>query len=239
MSKPRDRGSERRSFARHSFKDQLADLFRLHSGERRGNAAVVFILVALALGYFYYRQYYRPKADMEPLKAEMQAWLAQRDSAHRPLAIRTAELFAFDPNTIGREDWLRLGLSEKQITGIERYQAKGGRFRVKSDLGRMYTIRPEQYEQLKPFIQLPDSSERNYADRPKYERYERDTASRKWPERRSFAEDRPAFRKVEVNTADTLALIALPGIGPSFARGIVKYRESLGGYLSLDRKSVV
>jgi DNA uptake protein ComE-like DNA-binding protein len=40
---------------------------------------------------------------------------------------------------------------------------------------------------------------------------------------------------LEVNTADTTALIALPGVGPSFARGIVKYRDWLGGYVSLDQ----
>ena len=42
-------------------------------------------------------------------------------------------------------------------------------------------------------------------------------------------------RSVEVNTADTAALIALPGVGPAFARGIVKYRDLLGGFVSLDQ----
>ena len=40
---------------------------------------------------------------------------------------------------------------------------------------------------------------------------------------------------MELNTADTTSLIALPGIGPAFARGIVKYRDMLGGYISLDQ----
>ena len=42
-----------------------------------------------------------------------------------------------------------------------------------------------------------------------------------------------------MNTADTVALVALPGIGPAFARGMVKYRESLGGYHSLDQLAEV
>jgi DNA uptake protein ComE-like DNA-binding protein len=37
-------------------------------------------------------------------------------------------------------------------------------------------------------------------------------------------------RMVEINTADTAALISLPGIGPYFARRIIKYRDLLGGY---------
>jgi DNA uptake protein ComE-like DNA-binding protein len=37
-------------------------------------------------------------------------------------------------------------------------------------------------------------------------------------------------RLIEINTADTAALITLPGIGPYFAKRIIKYRELLGGY---------
>jgi competence ComEA-like helix-hairpin-helix protein len=36
---------------------------------------------------------------------------------------------------------------------------------------------------------------------------------------------------IELNTADTFELQRLRGIGPSFAKRIVKYRERLGGYL--------
>jgi DNA uptake protein ComE-like DNA-binding protein len=42
-----------------------------------------------------------------------------------------------------------------------------------------------------------------------------------------------------VNTADTTALIDLPGIGPAFARGIVKYRDRLGGYRSMEQLAEV
>ena len=41
------------------------------------------------------------------------------------------------------------------------------------------------------------------------------------------------------HSPDTTALIALPGIGPAFARGIVKYRDGLGGYRSLDQLAEV
>lgn len=37
---------------------------------------------------------------------------------------------------------------------------------------------------------------------------------------------------VELNTADTLTLQLLHGIGPTYARRIVKYRERLGGFIS-------
>jgi competence ComEA-like helix-hairpin-helix protein len=44
---------------------------------------------------------------------------------------------------------------------------------------------------------------------------------------------------VEVNTADSAVLVALPGIGPAFAKGILKYRDRLGGYHRLDQLAEV
>ena len=40
---------------------------------------------------------------------------------------------------------------------------------------------------------------------------------------------------VDLNTADSAALVALPGIGPSFASRIVKYRTLLGGYVNTEQ----
>jgi competence protein ComEA len=238
MARTPERQRERDDFARRPIREQVMDLLALHAGERRGTVMLIGVL-CLLMGWYAYQQWFRTPdtMDLEPMRAEMEAWLATRDQPEAPTAL--AEPFPFDPNSIDRAGWLRLGLSEKQASGIENYKAKGGRFRVKSDLGRMYTLRPEDYERLKPFIQLPDSLERGgYADRPKNDRFERDSL-RQWPERSASTFVREPFRKVEVNTADTNMLVALPGIGPSFARGIVKYRESLGGYASLDQLAEV
>lgn len=40
---------------------------------------------------------------------------------------------------------------------------------------------------------------------------------------------------LELNSADTLQLQELRGIGPGFARRIVKYREKLGGYYAVEQ----
>ncbi len=40
---------------------------------------------------------------------------------------------------------------------------------------------------------------------------------------------------VELNTADTISLTRVHGIGPSFARRIVKYRKQLGGFINKEQ----
>ncbi len=221
-----------------TVREQIRELLGMHAAERRGVIMLLAALIAL-MGWAIYQQWFREPdmVDLAPMRAELEAWLAAKDGADVQADVATVEPFAFDPNTIDRDQWLALGLTPKQVDGIQRYMNKGGRFRTNKDLGRMYSIRPEQFERLKPFILLPDSApSRGYSDRPRT--YARDTTRRQWPERKPY-EGRPMLSKVEVNTADTNSLVALPGIGPSFARGIVKYRESLGGYHSLDQLAEV
>jgi len=42
-------------------------------------------------------------------------------------------------------------------------------------------------------------------------------------------------KTVDINSADSVALDELPGIGPAFARRIIKYRERLGGFADPDQ----
>lgn len=44
---------------------------------------------------------------------------------------------------------------------------------------------------------------------------------------------------IELNKADSIALLALPGIGPVFAGRIVKYRALLGGFCKVEQLSEI
>lgn len=231
-------GSEKK---RSEFKEQIKDLLDIHREERRGLLVLMGLLLIL-FGWVAYEQWLRPpkQYDLSEQRERMAAWVAYRSKAQSDTV--SLELFDFDPNAIGRAEWRRLGLTDKQVDGIERYQNKGGQFRTKKDVGRMYSIRPEQFAALEPYILLPDSLPRKAyqkhtyaasADRQEYGQ-ERSPMIR---ERATYA-PKPV-RSVEVNSADTTALIELPGIGPAFARGIVKFRDMLGGFVSLDQLAEV
>lgn len=215
------------------FKERVKDLFSMHAGERRGVLIMMAVLLLL-LVWVCYEQWFRtsPERDLAHLEAQLEGWLAERD-ASRPDSI-PLRLFPFDPNTVGREEWKALGLTDRQVDGVERYLNKGGKFRTKKDLGRMYSLNAEQFAALEPFILLPDSlPRRTYPERKQFNYPDRRYDTTRIRERSTYT---PFVRqKVEVNTADTTALIALPGVGPAFARGIVKYRDLLGGFHSLDQ----
>lgn len=131
------------------------------------------------------------------------------------------ELFPFDPNHTSLADWQRLGFSAKQAAVLIRYTTKGGRFRQKEDLQKMFVVSTEMYERLVPYIYVsPDEvlQQQNFK-----------------PVRKPVYPLAPEFAAVHLNDADTLALMTVKGIGPAFARRIFLYGKRLGGFYKKEQ----
>ncbi len=61
---------------------------------------------------------------------------------------------------------------------------------------------------------------------------------RKWVDYKSGGKESRVRRKqqaIDINTADSVAWVALNGIGPGFAKRIITYREKLGGFYQVDQ----
>ncbi|KAA3626638.1 MAG: hypothetical protein DWQ02_20305 [Bacteroidetes bacterium] len=63
-------------------------------------------------------------------------------------------LFPFDPNTISTDSLQLLGLPARTAQTIINYREKAGGFRSKKDLQKIYTLTPEQFDLIEPFIQI-------------------------------------------------------------------------------------
>lgn len=229
------RGSEEPAEVR-SVGQGILDSFDLHPLERR---MMLLCCVVLASTTFWlaYRQWFRHEDGTAVVVQRTAIAALLDDGGNEAAPLDTTGLQPFDPNNLDKSGWMALGLTEKQAGGIMRWVERGGRFRSKADVAKMYSIKPEQFALLAPFMLLPDSAPERprFAERPERKPWPaRDTSQRTktWP-------NRPVYEVVELNAADSAALTALPGIGPSFARGIIKYRNQLGGYVSLDQLSEV
>ena len=128
-------------------------------------------------------------------------------------------LFPFDPNTISAEGWQKLGLNARLSATIVKYRNKGGKFYRTEDLMKIWGMPEGFYERIKGYVVI--------AEKP--DTYKTNTESNWKP----FAPKKPAI--VSVNDADTSALIALPGIGSKLAARIIKFREKLGGFYTVDQ----
>ncbi len=143
---------------------------------------------------------------------------------------RSVSRFPFDPNTADSTELLALGLEPWQVRNIYKYRAKGGVFRKKEDFGRVYGLTNKQYRDLAPLIRI-GSDYQPYTSRG-YQNVPYDEAPDSVPGRRFPAKLRQGER-IDLNDADTVLLLKVPGIGSYFARQIVRKRKMLGGFYSV------
>lgn len=141
----------------------------------------------------------------------------------REIVRKSIKPFEFDPNNLNTEGWIRMGFSEKQAASIVRFREKGGTFRKKEDVRRLYAVTDEVYQILEPYIRITSTG--------KPENAVWDSSAN--PRSHALAV-REKYR-VELNSADSAELVRAYGIGPATARRILRYRERLGGYVSASQ----
>ncbi|GAB4016450.1 helix-hairpin-helix domain-containing protein [Spirosoma koreense] len=241
------------------FQAIIRDYFGISHKEARGFIVLLFLTALCLLVPFLYR-FMSDRAPIDTSAADQRKLdslvaLMQTEEASQPRFAERSDkdktttehfsepkLFRFDPNTISVADWQQLGLPRWLAERIEKYRSKGGRFRKKEDLLRIYDFPPDLYEQLEPYITLRESPSPDRFPRskpyPSTEPY-RDGDKPTFPERPTrYVSERPvkpAPQAFDINTADTTQLIALKGIGSTLARRIIKFRDALGGFVSTDQ----
>jgi competence protein ComEA len=120
------------------------------------------------------------------------------------------QCFNFNPNNLPDKDWKQLGLSDKQIKIIKNYESKGGTFRSKEDVKKMFCIPEKQYSALEPYIQIPTAPA-------------------------IVKENTKPEITIDLNTADSIQLTKIKGIGAFYAKTIIKYRNLLGGFVEKEQ----
>jgi competence ComEA-like helix-hairpin-helix protein len=130
--------------------------------------------------------------------------------------VRKSELFSFNPNKTTIEDWMRLGLSERNAKTINNYVAKGGYFKRREDLKKIYGIPPQLLENIIPFAVFEEES-------------------KNIPQQPVKVVKTKQVLLLDINAADSSTLTMLPGIGERLASRIVKYRNRLGGFVQVSQ----
>lgn len=132
-------------------------------------------------------------------------------------------LFYFDPNTLDESGWKKLGLRDKTIATIKNYVTKGGKFNKPEDIGKIWGLSKEDAVRLEPFVQIEKQE-------PIATVFQTNHFEKTYPERPKFG---PTI--IDINTADTTAYIALPGIGSKLSQRIITFREKLGGFYAVEQ----
>ena len=126
-------------------------------------------------------------------------------------------LFKFDPNTIDSTTFVRLGLKPFVASNILKYRKNGGKYRTSADFAKVYGITPEKFKELEQYVKIDESK----------------------PVKSENLSPKRSDIIVELNSADTVLLMQVKGIGRGYAKSIVRFRQQTGGFISVDQLSEI
>lgn len=204
------------------------DFFYYTKSERR----VILLLLAIALlllGIWAITEYLRPVEVPVTLSEseEIDSFLANLEEqekirkSHTPKNEISAVLQPFDPNTADSVLLRQLGLPVYIVRNILKYRAKGGVFRSPESFSRIYGLKEEVYQKLKPYITIAPLVSVSHV---------RTDTFRQLKDTIPYVPKYEEGTIVDLNKADTSILKRIPGIGSILARMIVVYRQRLGGF---------
>jgi len=216
------------------MKSFFKNYFSFNRRDKNAFTILLFVLFVIIITPYLSRLFYKPKVyDFTSFREEVLAFeleqqrLKQEDSLQKnqthknfnylqiEKSVEESKLnpFTFNPNNMPAEQWKKLGLTDRQINGIKNYEAKGGRFYIKSDFKKLYVISENEYEILEPFIDLPTERVNN--------------------SKKIVTNDTLFF--IELNNADSTELKNLKGIGNVLSKRIIFYRNKLGGFYKKEQ----
>lgn len=205
----------------------LKDFFYFPKGDRRAIVALGCIIV-FAMGVLMVTDAWKGKT------APSETLVSKEEKSKNIPPISGKGLYAFDPNTVDSLTLVGMGVKAWKVKNFLHYRAAGRVFRSAEDLGDTYGWTKEDVVLLKPYVQVDE----------RYRKKNRRTGDG-WTERKTWErkEELPArasrnfhtLTKVDINEADTAQLQRIPGIGEGISLAIVRYRQRLGGFHSVEQ----
>ncbi|GGM79537.1 competence protein ComEA [Dyadobacter beijingensis] len=220
----------------------LQDFFGISRKEARGALVMMVFCLLVIASPFAFRRWILPLVppgtppperkvldSIAALLEQQQAMQYQqrrspRTPSSRQVPPQQVKLVDFDPNTASEAMLAGVGIPPFLAARIARFRSKGGQFRRREDLKKIYDFPADLYARLEAHIIIPNAS--GYANVAV-------ANARKPPAFNTPGQD--ARRVFDINQCDTTALIRLKGIGSKLAERILKFRDGLGGFHSADQ----
>jgi competence protein ComEA len=211
--------------------NQLKEFF-IFTGKERNGIILLLILLLLVMAIDLVLPYVIPVRQYD-----MASWIAAAEKFYAVDSLPPADQArpfegTIDPNAPDPGELIRAGIPEGVAANWVKYLKKGGHFRKKEEVLRLYGMTDQLYAGISAHLRLKErivpvakkmspNGSPGIIPRPT-EKAELPGAGREQVKRQ--------LQAVDINSADSSQLESLPGIGPVLASRIIKYRKILGGY---------
>lgn len=182
---------------------------RFNKAERFGLIIILCLFLMLYIG----KSIYEWKRQNQLVSLKSTFIKDNEPSTTDDVALTT--LGPIDPNKVTKEELLRLKLPEKTIKSWINYRLKGGVFRKKEDVKKLYHLTDEDYKRLEPYLFVPNKN----------------THSNLSATKKSFVSSRTKLRDSVFNPNDIdVATLRKMGFGEKVSERWTKYVKKGGRF---------
>lgn len=131
----------------------------------------------------------------------------------------------FDPNTATLLELTNAGIPNKIATRLIKYRTKGGKFKNSQDITKIFGFNDKLYNEIKSYIVIKSDVVKSSTNQLEID----STSKAKKPKILKLTQI------LDLNEIDTSQLQTLKGIGKILSIRIIKYRQALGGFISINQ----
>ena len=219
------------------------DFFSFTKQERQDILILLALITGICIGKFFFLKKESITGKNEIVQEQVaehqreEKYFREEPFNSRPNNKTSIVLKPFDPNSADYSTFISLGLKPYIAQNIIKYRNKGGKFRKIDDLAKIYGLSNDDFKRLKPYIQIKPEKQsiqtqqiiiKDSTDKILLPQKENIQTTQK-------QEKITLGTVIDINLADTTDLKKIPYIGSAFARRIVKYRQLLGGFYSVEQ----
>lgn len=201
--------------------NKLKSLFVFTSDQRKGIFALLFFIIALQFAYFFVD--FSIPTNEDP---EEQKWLSlqpQVDSMKMDIANKRPKMYLYNPNFITDYKGYKLGMSVDEIDRLLAFRKENKYVNSSQEFQNVTKISDSLLNVMSPYFKFPDwvNKKKEYK------------AFKKYPNQ-AFAKNEKIVL-IDINQATKEDLIKIYGIGEAISVRILKQKEVLGGFVSMEQ----
>ena len=181
-------------------------------GFYRQKLKAVFVLMVMIIGCYTLLEGLDSPSPSSDFEIEQSRYWSQKiDSLLVANQAVVPQLYPFNPNSINDYRAYRLGLSTTIVDRVQAYRNQGKWLQSLSDFQRVTHVADTTMQRIGGYFTIP-------------KRFSKTTKLQEKPK-----------AKIDLNTATAAQLQKVRGIGPAYASRILRYREKISAYASMDQ----
>jgi len=199
----------------------IKSYFKFSRGQRSGIFLLFGIIIVLQLVYFF-----TDFSSLSNASPEKEKWLSlqsQIDSMKQQKRDYVPKIYPFNPNFITDYKGYKLGMSVAEIDRLLAFRKENKYVNSPKEFQAVTKVSDSLLNAISPYFKFPDwvNNKKEFA------------AYKKYPNTAFTKKEKIVI--IDINKASQEDLIKIYGIGEAISLRILKFKESLGGFVSMEQ----